>query len=110
MAIDKKQIFYVKATQGLPNKIEYKFKIIFVMDTCLAITEIEHLKVDKEKCLLYPELTTKPTLIEEVSPPPAKRALFQLPGEDNVAKTKIEKNTNDPNLPSAQINVKPKSE
>ncbi|KAL2478256.1 Uncharacterized protein Fot_47270 [Forsythia ovata] len=109
MAVDKQQIFYVKATQGLPNKTEYKFEIIFVLDTCLAITEIEHSKVDKGKGLLYPDIPTKPALIEEVSPPPAKRALFLLP-DDSVAKKKIEKNTNDPKLPSAQINVKPKSE
>ncbi|KAL2494596.1 replication protein A 70 kDa DNA-binding subunit D-like [Forsythia ovata] len=110
MAVDKQQIFYVKVTQGLPNKTEYKFEIISVLDTCLAITEIEHSKVDNGKGLLYPNLPTKPALIEEVSPPPVKKALFLLPDEDSVAKKKIEKNTNDPNLPSAQINVKPKSE
>ncbi|KAL2508885.1 Uncharacterized protein Fot_32532 [Forsythia ovata] len=74
MAVDKQQIFYVKATQGLPNKTEYKFEIIFVLDTCLAITEIEHSKVDKGKGLLYPDLPTKLALIEEVSPPPAKKS------------------------------------
>ncbi|KAL2492145.1 hypothetical protein Adt_27773 [Abeliophyllum distichum] len=110
MAVDKQQIFYVKATQGLINKTEYKFEIIFVLDTCLAITQIEHSKLDKGKGLLYPDLPTEPALIEEVFPPPAKRALFQLLDEDTVAKKKIETNTNDPNLPSAQINVKPKSE
>ncbi|KAL2494061.1 Replication factor-A C terminal domain-containing protein [Forsythia ovata] len=72
MAVDKQQIFYVKATQGLLNKTEYKFEIIFVLDTCLAITQIEHSKVDKGKGLLYPDLPTEPALIEEVSPPPAK--------------------------------------
>ncbi|KAL2455644.1 Replication factor A protein [Abeliophyllum distichum] len=66
MAVDKEQIFYVKATQGLINKTEYKFKIIFVLDTCLVITQIEHSKVDKGKGLLYPDLPTEPTLIEEV--------------------------------------------
>ncbi|KAL2454075.1 Uncharacterized protein Adt_48423 [Abeliophyllum distichum] len=110
MAVDKQQIFYVKATQGLVNKTEYKFEIIFVLDTCLAITQIEHSKLDKGKGLLYPDLPTEPALIEEVFPPPSKRALFQLLDEDTVAKKKIETNTNDPNLPSAQINVKPKSE
>ncbi|KAL2543186.1 Uncharacterized protein Adt_04164 [Abeliophyllum distichum] len=110
MAVDKQQIFYVKATHGLLNKTEYKFEIIFVLDTCLAIKQIEHSKVDKGKGLLYPNLPTEPPLIEEVSPPPAKRALFQLPNEDSVAKKKIETNTNDLNLSSAQINAKPKSE
>ncbi|KAL2492233.1 Uncharacterized protein Adt_27861 [Abeliophyllum distichum] len=110
MAVDKQQIFYVKATQGLINKTEYKFEIIFVLDTCLAITQIEHSKLDKGKGLLYPDLPTEPALIEEVFPPPAKRELFQLLDEDTVAKKKIETNTNDPNLPSAQINIKPKSE
>ncbi|KAL2455154.1 FAD binding 3 domain-containing protein [Abeliophyllum distichum] len=66
MADDKEQIFYVKATQGLINKTEYKFEIIFVLDTCLVITQIEHSKVDKGKGLLYPDLPTEPTLIEEV--------------------------------------------
>ncbi|KAL2489734.1 Uncharacterized protein Fot_43026 [Forsythia ovata] len=109
MAIDKQQIFYVKATQGLPNKIEYKFKIIFVLDTCLAITEIKHSGVDKGKVLHYPDQTIESALSEDVSLPPAKRALFELPDEDSIAKKKIEKNTNDSNFPSAQINDKPKS-
>ncbi|KAL2508228.1 Uncharacterized protein Fot_31875 [Forsythia ovata] len=103
MAIDKQQIFYVKATQRLPNKTEYKFEIIFVLDTCLAITEIEHSKVNKGKCLLYRDLPTKAALIEELSQPLAKRAMFQLPDEDIVAKDKIEKNTNDPNFPTALL-------
>ncbi|KAL2473148.1 replication protein A 70 kDa DNA-binding subunit B-like [Forsythia ovata] len=110
IAVDKQNIFYVKTTQGLPNKTEYKFEIIFVLDTCLAITEIEYSKVDKGKCLLYPDLTIEPALIEEVSTLQSKRALFQLADEDSVAKKKIEKNTNNLNLPSAPINVKPKSE
>ncbi|KAL2489979.1 uncharacterized protein Fot_43271 [Forsythia ovata] len=110
MAVDKQQLLYVKATQRLLNKTKYKFEIIFILDTCLAITQIEHSKVDKGKCLLYPDLPTEPALIEEVSSLLAKRALFQLPDEDSVAKKKIETNTNDPNLLSALINVKPKSE
>ncbi|KAL2501211.1 hypothetical protein Fot_35059 [Forsythia ovata] len=110
MAVDKQQIFCVKVAQGLPNKTEYMFKIIFVLDKCLAITKIEHSEVDKGKCLLYTDQTTESAIIEEFSSPPTKRASFQLPDEDSFTKKKIEKNTNDSNLQSAQINVKPKTE
>ncbi|KAL2529156.1 Nucleic acid-binding [Forsythia ovata] len=78
---------------------------------CSSETLMQHSKkLTKANVLLYPDQTTQSALIEEVSPRPAKRALFQLTDEHIIAKKKIEKNTNDPNLPSAQINVKPKSE
>ncbi|CAA2992121.1 Hypothetical predicted protein [Olea europaea subsp. europaea] len=88
----KEHIFYVKVTQLEPNTAEYKYEIIFVLNAFSTIAGGTEQPSREEKGFLCPG-EKDDNDIQEMSPPSAKRSLFQTSNElvlpSIKAKTKI---------------------
>ncbi|KAL2553233.1 hypothetical protein Fot_06852 [Forsythia ovata] len=93
-ATEEEKTFYIKAIQQNQEATEFKCELLFILDGDSSVTTGNQQSKDKEKSSMLEDEQSRQMDTKLVTPPPAKRSLFQTPDTPLPTNKKTEIDTN----------------
>ncbi|KAL2472283.1 Replication protein A 70 kDa DNA-binding subunit B [Abeliophyllum distichum] len=94
LATEEEKTFYIKAIQQNEEATEFKYELLFVLGSDSTVTAGNQQSKDKGKSPMVEDEQSQQMDSKDVTPPPAKRSLFQTPETPLPTKKKTEIGTN----------------
>ncbi|KAL2484943.1 Replication protein A 70 kDa DNA-binding subunit B [Abeliophyllum distichum] len=90
LATEEEKTFYIKAIQQNEEATEFKYELLFVLGSDSTVTVGNQQSKDKGKSPMLEDEQSQQMDSKDVTPPPAKRSLFQTPETPLPTKKKTE--------------------
>ncbi|KAL2499049.1 Replication protein A 70 kDa DNA-binding subunit B [Abeliophyllum distichum] len=90
LATEEEKTFYIKAIQQNEEATEFKYELLFVLGSDSTVTAGNQQSKDKGKSPMVEDEQSQQMDSKDVTPPPAKRSLFQTPETPLPTKKKTE--------------------
>ncbi|KAL2537363.1 replication protein A 70 kDa DNA-binding subunit D-like [Forsythia ovata] len=94
LATEEEKTFYIKAIQQNQEATEFKYELLFILGSDSTVTTGNQQSKDKGKSPMLEDEQSQQMDSKLVTPPPAKRSLFQTPETPLPTKKKTEIDTN----------------